>query len=216
MEQLRIFACPNYGGHLRLTVSACAEQWGLARKARPSDRLYPCRGCPIGARHSGLSDAEAERAQIGAAASKQRSCVRCGRHPHRLQFGVLCVSCYNRARESLCGANGKGTFPQYGPRLHKFYARFVLGGRTYRASTVAETFAQFVTIILRHFPLAEILWPGNGRACVMPVERTRSRALVRPFELMVDGLERHACRSLPMVYTPRRAVPSSGQRAVTI
>lgn len=106
---LQMFECPHHAGRLRLSVPACAEQWRRAAAAEREDPMYHCRGCAIGAAHAG----ESPRVVVN-----RHRCVRCGSRSTRLiGHGCLyCPSCYNRQREYVLGANGRGGTPiQYHP-----------------------------------------------------------------------------------------------------
>lgn len=89
-----------------LSVDACLVAQAARRCA--------CDRCPVGAFHASESGVDA-----GGASSwiDGLSCVRCGRLPGhvtrpRLVGGLVCVSCFNRARESRVGHNAKGRPPK--------------------------------------------------------------------------------------------------------
>ena len=66
---------------------------------------HACRLCPVGAVHAG---------EVAASMSPLKgtlTCARCHRTASRLIGAMVCVSCYNRAREVLIGRNAKGTAP---------------------------------------------------------------------------------------------------------
>ncbi len=91
-----LFTCQRHPGGLRLTPQACARQWQAGKSALPWDRLYPCRGCAIGAGHAGeavpdLGDDDPHR------------CLYCGRRNLRLVSKLICISCANRVFELLRG-----------------------------------------------------------------------------------------------------------------
>lgn len=98
-----MFQCPHYGGTLRLTVGACAKQFEKAKQAQRWDRLYPCRGCEIGARNAGEPCIKTK--DLG-------HCLRCGNKATRLIRKQICVSCYNREREVLTGKYRRAHPPQ--------------------------------------------------------------------------------------------------------
>lgn len=103
------FVCPRIPGNAKLSTTACAEQWKIARSARTDedrDKRRYCRNCPLGARHAGIDDF-VPRTQF----QESTECVRCGNTGRRLIRGCVCVSCYNRELEVLKGANAKGTKP---------------------------------------------------------------------------------------------------------
>ncbi|SEI80421.1 hypothetical protein SAMN05192539_1004163 [Paraburkholderia diazotrophica] len=70
-----------------------------------SMRCVTCRGCPIGARHAGVQDANPSQLK------GTTVCSRCHQGCTRLIGKHLCISCYNRQREQLVGKNRKGTAP---------------------------------------------------------------------------------------------------------
>jgi hypothetical protein len=87
-----------------LSTDSCAGMW---RKAddRDDGAYSACRLCPIGAVHAG---------EVAASMSPLKgtlTCARCHRGSPRLIGSMLCVSCYNRAREFILGKNAKGTSP---------------------------------------------------------------------------------------------------------
>ncbi len=114
----KYFRCPSYG---TMSVSACARNFEEAPNLLREGRLQRCVGCAIGCSHAGNS-AAAE--PIAAASMVYRvACVRCRRDGRtegtrligRLRLvrqRTICVSCYNREREVLVGANAKGAIPR--------------------------------------------------------------------------------------------------------
>lgn len=87
-----------------LSTEACSASWRRA-DAVPDGRNNNCRLCPIGAVHAG---------EVAASMSPLKgtlTCARCHRTAGRLIGSMVCVSCYNRAREVLIGRNAKGTAP---------------------------------------------------------------------------------------------------------
>jgi len=112
--ELVLFTCPApaYCG-LRLTPTACAENWKRAKTAAPWDRLFPCRGCEIGAGHAREPPPGLDPGDDG------RACLWCGRKGQRLTAKVLCISCYNRARELRTGSYRREAPPNLN-RLHVY------------------------------------------------------------------------------------------------
>jgi hypothetical protein len=90
--------------HAGLTISACADMWRAANEGR-SERYTACRICPIGAAHAGVPNAS--RSPIRGALV----CARCARGATRLIRKRICISCYNRERESIRGRNARGMVP---------------------------------------------------------------------------------------------------------
>ncbi|HET7674633.1 MAG TPA: hypothetical protein VFL54_03830 [Gammaproteobacteria bacterium] len=109
---VELFTCPRHAGNLRLMPASCAAMWQKATHAKPEDRLFPCRGCEIGARHAGHDPDEA----CGRLPAES-ICARCHRQPRRFVYGRICVSCFNRQQEWLKGRNAKGRPPMFLPAL---------------------------------------------------------------------------------------------------
>ncbi len=111
---LSLFECPRHPGGLRLLPKACATMWRGAKGAEPWDRLFPCRGCAIGATHAGEAPPPPEPGDDG------RKCCFCGRTDQRLVCKTLCVSCANRILELLRGRYRRDAPPGLGARLRCF------------------------------------------------------------------------------------------------
>ncbi|WP_175108354.1 hypothetical protein [Pararobbsia alpina] len=56
-------------------------------------------------------------------------CARCHLTASRLIAKHLCISCYNRQREQVIGANAKGTKPVKLPPLHRRSISYMAGGK---------------------------------------------------------------------------------------
>jgi hypothetical protein len=108
-----LFACPRHPGGLRLLPTACAAMWRGGKAAEPWDRLFPCRGCAIGATHAG------ETPNL-APCDDGRKCCFCGRTDQRLVCRTICVSCANRLFELLRGRYRRDAPPGLGARLRCF------------------------------------------------------------------------------------------------
>lgn len=106
---LRFFICPRYSA--MLSDKACAERYVKARAGSDDGPMYLCRGCALGAEHSGVNHRPVD--VLG------HLCVRCHNHAPRLLRGAICISCYNREREFLIGRNGKGQAPR---PINRFWA----------------------------------------------------------------------------------------------
>lgn len=102
----------------RLTERSCINRWRSAQGAEPPpwDSLRHCHTCPVGALRAGETVQVANNAAILAAVSHH--CPRCERPAARLINGRTCVSCYNRTREAVIGANAKGTRPRIADVIH--------------------------------------------------------------------------------------------------
>src|SRR6266404_7217461 len=110
------FGCGRY--RAQLLTTACAKRWRQAQAAKgwAAEQIERCRGCPIGAQHSG------EKIVRYSTLFDSPICPRCGRgSARRLVGGTRCISCYNRERELVRGRNRKGTRPTMAP----LYARTV-------------------------------------------------------------------------------------------
>lgn len=104
---------------LRATISpaACAESWR-------STRYIVCSNCLVGHVHAS-KPGNTKPPQQSRNLDTYRPCIRCGKSGRRLVGRVLCVSCWNRARECLKGKNGKGAAPQKWPSLLRGAAAIV-------------------------------------------------------------------------------------------
>lgn len=118
----KYFSCARYG---TMTPDACAKNFTAAPRAfRLSGRLEGCLNCPIGRAHCG-QPASPSAAPVAAAEPiyYRPVCLRCRRDGKeegsrlisRLRLvrqQTICVSCFNREREVLLGANAKGAKPK--------------------------------------------------------------------------------------------------------
>jgi hypothetical protein len=129
------FECASYGS---LSVAACARNFMEAPLCVKQGRLQRCLGCALGSKHAG----GAEPPSVPAASSivYRVACARCRRDGRtegtrllgrlRLVRGhTICVSCYNREREVLVGANAKGARPKKWDRLFHTRAAFISASR---------------------------------------------------------------------------------------
>jgi hypothetical protein len=104
LESARIFRCIRLRANL--TEACCARNFTRAAS-------LSCVGCPVGKHHAeGLSVDPKPDVKSRWISQTAGTCVRCARHALRLLRGhTICVSCYNREREVLHGANAKGSRP---------------------------------------------------------------------------------------------------------
>lgn len=96
------FRCERMRG--TLSTTACADMWRKANDLSDGS-CANCMRCPTGAVHAG---------EVAASMSPLKgtlTCARCHRGASRLIGRMVCVSCYNRAREMSIGRNAKGTAP---------------------------------------------------------------------------------------------------------
>ncbi|HET8550929.1 MAG TPA: hypothetical protein VFM97_00450 [Gammaproteobacteria bacterium] len=138
---VELFTCPRHAGNLRLMPSSCAAMWNKAQRAEPDDRLFPCRGCEIGARHAGHAPEDAH-GRLPA----ESICARCHRSPRRFIDGRICVSCYNRGREWKLGRNAKGRPPVHLPALYT--ARIATVERRARREIIVPNVANTLEAVL--------------------------------------------------------------------
>jgi hypothetical protein len=129
------FSCARYG---TMSTGACVRNFAAAPQAVKGGRLEGCVGCQLGAQHSGKP---AQPCVNPRDVSMHRGCVRCrrsGREPTSRLLGrmrlvrghTICVSCYNREREFLHGANAKGAKPK------KWSGLFMAAAGVFRDSKV--------------------------------------------------------------------------------
>jgi hypothetical protein len=113
------FACSHYG---TMSTTACARNFTEAPQSIKRGRLQHCLGCSIGRKHAGGDD-RPEPAPAASSIVYRIACVRCRRDGRtsgsrligRLRLvrrGSICVSCFNREREVIFGANAKGARPK--------------------------------------------------------------------------------------------------------
>jgi hypothetical protein len=106
----------------RMLERSCIRMWTSARDAapRPEECRYACLTCPLGAQRAGVDVAAAVAAASAAVVDRAfgRVCPRCERPTARLINGRSCISCYNRTREAVKGANAKGTRPKIMDAIH--------------------------------------------------------------------------------------------------
>ena len=114
----RYFKCDRM--RATLSTEACAINWRRANYERQDDRAA-CKCCPIGAEHAGDGDASMSPLKDAPI------CARCHHTGRRLIGRMICVSCYNRAREQRLGLNAKGTAPVKLPPLHRLRLHFMAG-----------------------------------------------------------------------------------------
>lgn len=112
-----LFTCPNHTGSLRVSEATCSTWWTQGRKARPWDRLAPCRGCQIGAKLAGFEHCADKPPEMSA-----HRCTICGKAEYRrgLILGIYCVGCSNRMREIITGRWRRAHPPGLARRLHVF------------------------------------------------------------------------------------------------
>jgi hypothetical protein len=104
----------------KLSTTSCASMWRKADEINDGSHSA-CRLCPVGAVHAG---------EVAASMSPLKgslTCCRCHRTAGRLIGKMVCVSCYNRAREKALGRNAKGTAPVKLGQLHQRSIRYLHG-----------------------------------------------------------------------------------------
>jgi hypothetical protein len=190
---LRMFRCAR----LRATISdrACAANFLRSQKLRPDQitSTHLCRDCPLGAHHAGVP--LVRRSGLHGLSI----CPRCRRHSERIIDGLRCISCYNREREWVVGANAKGTPPTMAP-LRPRRIRIVLNGQAteLRAERTRDT-AEMVLGVLR---------VGEGRVTFTRPRRGRAASLAEWI-----AARRPNCRDQHRA--PRKEVPEASRRLAT-
>jgi hypothetical protein len=130
------FECARYG---TMSVTACARNFTEAPLSVRQGRLQHCIGCKLGSFHAGVHDAPVPM-PAPTAFVYRAACVRCRRDGRtagsrligRLRLvrdHTICVSCYNREREVLIGANAKGARPKKWSGLFRCRAAYLSGSR---------------------------------------------------------------------------------------
>ncbi len=114
------FRCEKLWATLR--VEACAQRF---RDAAGGDNCSSCYRCPLGAKH----------AKVDIKPIKKTLCARCLTPSLRIVHGRLCVSCYNRTRETLLGSNAKGSRPRKLSAVYRGHVAIKVGD-DWRSSTV--------------------------------------------------------------------------------
>lgn len=186
--EIELFTCPRHAGNLRLMPSSCADMWRRGRRAHREDTLWHCRGCEIGARHAGLKIATAKAATEADTIAGDDTCIRCGKRPNRLVSKALCIGCYNRCCEFVKGLNARGLFPKCAKPLHKFRATLTLPNDESKAVAAWTcTLRDFIAIVLRQYPDAQIAWPSLTSRAVEELSRTNIVHLPRPYLLYLEN-----------------------------
>jgi hypothetical protein len=130
MPGVKRFTCDRLRS--TLSVSTCAERWENANGPDPDHRTRACLKCPIGVLHTGKTDMNMSMWK------GSKRCARCGEGASRLVGGHLCLSDYNRQREVIKGANGKGTKPKLHPPLHRRSVSYLTNGEV-KTKTIEHT-----------------------------------------------------------------------------
>lgn len=113
-----MFKCARLSAVIQ--VSNCSRMWDLANRNKTKSQCATslCKGCSIGADHSGVSDVSSSFL------SGSNICARCHRTGSRMVGGHICVSCWNREREWLIGKNRRGVPPKFHPVLYVAVIKF--------------------------------------------------------------------------------------------
>lgn len=147
---MELFQCPQYGGTLRLTPGACAQQYRRAKKVDQWDQLAPCKGCAIGASHAGEKVEHAPPAHV---------CLRCDKPAGRLIRGQICVSCYNREREALTGRYRRSKPPA---NLRVTKLAVAIAGAYTPVSVLAASASEAMLMAVRRHPGQPVLAAAPG------------------------------------------------------
>ena len=126
-----------------ISTSACADMWRDAHEQN-SERRRQCRGCPLGAKHAGVSDANL------CDIHNVRICARCRNEVPRLIWGNICVSCRNREYEYARGYNARGTPLTKLKNLEPRQVRYIEGGAVrVRRSSLSASVEELIVGTLR-------------------------------------------------------------------
>lgn len=109
----------------KLSTVACSNlyQQAMSPRGLETGQRPQCRGCPLGALHSGVVPETASSSRF----LGQLICSRCHEHTRRLIRKSICVSCYNREREVMIGKNAKGGAPVHCRQVSSATLACVLG-----------------------------------------------------------------------------------------
>lgn len=141
----RMFNCDRRRAMLQ--VERCSAMWEAAQVKDASERYLLCRGCQLGAKHAGVT--EATLSPLFASTI----CGRCHGTGARLICSHLCVSCYNRELEYVKGRTRRGRAPQNHPTLHRVSVRYAAGGKVkVRTMGRATGTSELVVAVLRDEP----------------------------------------------------------------
>jgi hypothetical protein len=151
-----MFRCDRLSASLR--VQACGEMWQQANGKSPPDRLWQCKGCPLGAQHAGAGDAAMNPLR------GTTTCTRCHRTDMRLIGGIVCVSCANRAYEWRKGKNARGVFPKHHPELVRFRVRYATQGEARVLEREAAGVGELVVELLKDSETCVVFGMGRGGA----------------------------------------------------
>ena len=167
------FTCGRYG---TMSVPSCARNYAAAPAASKSGRLEACVGCAVGREHAGETLTLPVVSAAPAAPETGLFCVRCrksGRDEESRLVGrmrlvrdhTICVSCYNREREVLKGANAKGAKPKKWKHLYFARVGLVSGGalRVEQLSQpVSDQFEAALTVMRRSGRPQYLSWTGGS------------------------------------------------------
>jgi hypothetical protein len=141
----RFFRCDLH--RCSISVASCSQRWERAQRAigQDADRFEKCRGCPLGAVHSGRS--AVHYSPIYAAAL----CPRTRQWTNRMIFNRIGVAQRNREIEFLKQRNGKNTPPQFrfDPRR---LAVIIDGARQELRDDLTADLTEMVVQVLRTVP----------------------------------------------------------------
>ena len=118
---------------LLLTKAGCARLYESVVENRPYiwEGRHACLNCPTGARTSGrVADATGEAVETW-----RYCCARCFKGGSRLIGGLVCVSCWNRAREARIGCDRKGNRPRFTDNYHEVRLNVVRNGSSQAVCT---------------------------------------------------------------------------------
>lgn len=148
------FSCKRYG---TMTPAACAKNYDAAPVASKNNgRLEACVGCAVGAIHAGKPVTEKSMIVY------RPVCLRCRKSTSSdgcrlvgrmrlVRHSTICVSCYNREREVIHGANAKGAAPKKWAGLYKPRLAYVSENKTVmeQMSTPVVDWAEALLTVVR-------------------------------------------------------------------
>lgn len=185
-----LFTCERL--RARMTEAGCARMFISARERTPypDEARSACVGCELGARHAGVDIERAREAQR--AAELVDFCSECGRSGRRMIGRVICVSCYNRRREAMCGRDARGRVPKFIGRYHPVSLAVTLPG-------LAATGRNFALVA------------GRAQAIMIAAQQAKGVAIAIGFQRL-SPLPPGALLELSPAFAPVPPPPPSGTK----
>ena len=155
------FACERL--RATLSVATCASRY---RASADGESYISCLRCPIGAKHAGVAVSDPSVAT-------PKTCTRCFQQSTRMVLGRLCVTCYNRTRETLKGANSKGGVPKELPYVYTGHVGVCTASGEFKPTKV-EAVAKFHEVVFSAARIEQAVaftWVSPVRDQLMHLER---------------------------------------------